>query len=93
MVNLFKITCFSILAFNNSYNSPARSVRTTLSWRQKSLLSYQFNKNQFPNKDEKQELIEQTGLTMAFITKWFENKRSRNRKRNSLRHNFEQYGV
>ncbi|CAH1784441.1 unnamed protein product [Owenia fusiformis] len=61
--------------------SNKRKPRTSFTAKQKEILTTYFNRRQYPDALEKEELSEKTGLPFGIITVWFKNRRAILRKR------------
>uniref|UniRef100_A0AC34FF50 Homeobox domain-containing protein n=1 Tax=Panagrolaimus sp. ES5 TaxID=591445 RepID=A0AC34FF50_9BILA len=61
-------------------NSSRRSSRSTFSQDQLDILENAFLRNNYPNQEERQELVQRTQLPEARIQVWFSNRRAKLRR-------------
>lgn len=63
-----------------------RNGRTVITILQKKILKEQYEKNKFPSKEDKLAIKRQTGLHIAVVNTWFQNKRARSKHSKSTVH-------
>ncbi|KAI6178598.1 Zinc finger and Homeobox domain containing protein [Aphelenchoides besseyi] len=62
-------------------DKPTQRVRTVLTEQQLKILKHMYTQNQRPDGATKEKLVEQTGLNQRVIRVWFQNKRCKDKKR------------
>ncbi|EGG21447.1 homeobox transcription factor [Cavenderia fasciculata] len=72
-----------MISLNSPRDEKEKKRRTRLKKEQSTVLKSFFNRDCYPNKEEKESLANQLGMTYTAVTTWFSNKRQENRRKST----------